>query len=307
MRVRTRSLTTLTAGLLALAVVAAACGKDKTSTGSEGGAQKGTLTVGSTNFTENTIVANIYAGALRTDGWTVNVRPNLGSREVVAPALQRGDIDLYPGYAATDLEFWNNNAGQATSDAKATVDKLKAALAPKNLTALDPAPAVDQNAFAVTQATADKYKLKKLSDVTAVAGQLTLGGPSECPTRPFCAKGLEDKYGIKFKSFKPLDAGGPLTKTALRNGDIDVALLFSSDSKGFVLLEDDKKLQNADAVVPVIRTDKATDDVKTVLNKVSAALTTDDLSALNERANVNKEDPDKVAESWLSSHGFAKK
>src|SRR5436853_318611 len=155
-------------------------------------------------------------------------------------------------------------AGQATSDAKATADKLKAALASKNLTALDPAPAVDQNAFGVTQATADKYKLKKLSDLTAVAGQLTLGGPSECPTRPFCAKGLEDKYGIKFKSFKALDAGAPLTKTALKNGDIDVGLLFTSDAKGFVLLEDDKKLQNADAVVPIVKSDKVNESARTV-------------------------------------------
>jgi osmoprotectant transport system substrate-binding protein len=306
MRARTRSLTTLTAGLLALAVVATACGSDKKSTASSG-APKGTLTVGAFNFTESAILSNIYAGALRADSWTVNVRANLGSREVVAPALQRGDIDLYLGYAATDLEFYNNNAGQATPDAKQTVEKLKAVLAPKNVTALDPAPAVDQNAFGVTQATADKFKLKKLSDLTAVAGQVTLGGPSECPTRPFCAKGLEDKYGIKFKAFKALDAGGPLTKAALRNGDIDVGLLFSSDAKGFVLLDDDKKLQNADAVVPIIRTDKATDDVKTVLDKVSAALTTDDLSGLNDRANVNKEDPDVIAQSWLTQHGFVKK
>ena len=139
------------------------------------------------------------------------------------------------------------------------------------------------------------------------AGQLTLGGPPECPTRPFCQKGLEDKYGIKFKSFKALDAGGPTTKAALRNGDIDVGLLFSSDAKGFLLLDDDKKLQNADAIVPVLRTDKATDDIKTRLNKVSAALTSDDLSTLNDRANVNKEDPDVIAQSWLSQHGFAKK
>ena len=140
-----------------------------------------------------------------------------------------------------------------------------------------------------------------------MAPQLTLGGPPECPTRPFCAKGLEDKYGIKFKAFKALDAGGPLTKTALKNGDIDVGLLFTSDAKGFVLLEDDKKLQNADAVVPIVKSDKVNESARTVMNNVSAKLTSDALSDLNDRVNVNKEDPDVVAQSWLSQHGFAKK
>ena len=301
---QTKPTRALAIGLVALALVATACGDDDDS-GS--GTQKGTVTIGSTNFTEATIVAHMYAGALQSEGYTANVRASLGSREVVAPALQRGDIDLYPGYAATDLEFWNNNAGQATADAKVTTDRLRTALAPKGLTALDPAPAVDQNAFAVTQATADRLRIRKLSDVTAVASQLTLGGPSECPTRPFCAKGLEDKYGIKFKAFRALDAGGPLTKAALRNGDIDVALLFTSDSKGFLLLEDDKGLQNADNIVPIIRNQVATDDVRSILNKVSAALKTDDLSAINERANVNKDDPEALAKEWLTSHGFAKK
>ncbi|MFN2504549.1 MAG: glycine betaine ABC transporter substrate-binding protein [Acidimicrobiales bacterium] len=295
----------LIAGLVGLALVTAACGSDDDDT-TEGATQggKGSLTIGSTNFTENVILAHIYGGALRSDGFTVTVRPNLGSRELVAPALDRGELDLYIGYAATELEFYNNSAGQATPNAKETVEKLRAQIQGKGLTALEPSSAVDQNAFGITQATADRLKLKKLSDVPPVAGDLTLGGPSECPTRPFCAKGLEDKYGIRFKSFRPLDAGGPLTKGALRSGEIDVGLLLSSDAKGFVLLEDDKGLQNADNVVPVIRTDKATPEVRTVLDKVSAALTTEELSALNERANVDKDDPDAVAQDWLKENGF---
>lgn len=294
--------------LLALALVATACGSDDdTSTSTGGGEQKGTINIGAFNFPESAILSNIYAGALRNDGFTVNVRANLGSREIVGPALQKGEIDTYIGYAATDLEFWNNNAGQATPDAQETVAKLNTVLAPKGLTALTPALAVDQNTFAVTQATADRLRVRRLSDLTPIAGQLTLGGPPECPTRPFCAKGLEDRYGITFRGFKALDAGGPLTKTALRNGDIDVGLLFTSDSKGFVLLEDDKKLQNADAVVPIIKTDKIDDEARTVMNNVSAKLTTDALSDLNERVNVNKEDPDAVAQTWLSQNGFGRR
>lgn len=307
---QTKSFRALAAGLAALAVAATACGSDDDS-GAGSGAQKGTVTIGAFGFAESAIVANIYAGALRNEGYTVNVRPNLGTREVVEPALERGEIDLYPGYAATELEFVNKAAGEATGDAKATVDKLKARLDAKGLTALEPSPAIDQNAFAVTKATADRLKLTKLSDLTAVAGQLTLGGPPECPTRPFCAAGLESKYGIKFKAFKALDAGGPLSKNALANGDVDVALIFSSDgaipARNFVVLDDDRKLQNADNIVPVIRKQVATSDVAAILNKVSAALTTADLAGLNKRADIDKEDPDVLAKDWLSKHGFAKK
>lgn len=300
----TRRTRLLAIPLLALALVASACGGDDDD-GEVPAQPKGSVTFGAFNFPESAILSHIYAGALRDDGFTATVRENLGSREVVAPALEKGDIDAYLGYAATDLEFYNNAAGQATADAKETVDKLNAVLDPKGLLALEPSPAVDQNAFGVTQATADKYKLTKLSDLEAVAGELRLGGPPECPVRPFCAKGLEDTYKVKFKEFKALDAGGPLTKTALRDGDIEVGLLFTSDAKGFVLLEDDKKLQNADAVVPIVKADKVLEAARAIMNDVSAQLTSDDLSELNERVNVGKEDPDVVAESWLSEHGFS--
>ena len=241
------------------------------------------ITIGAFNFPESAILSNIYGGALRDSGFAVKFRTNLGSREIVGPALQDGSIDVYLGYAATDLEFWNDNAGQATSDVVETLSRLNDVLQPRSLLALDPAQAVNQNTFAVMQATADRLRITKLSDLTPLASQLTLGGPPECPTRPFCAKGLETRYGIRFKSFTALDAGGPLTKAALRNGDIDVALLFTSDATGFVLLEDDRQLQNADAVVPVVRPEKVDDRARSVMNDVSAKLTTESLSELNQR------------------------
>ncbi|MDQ4097268.1 MAG: ABC transporter substrate-binding protein [Actinomycetota bacterium] len=309
---RTRPFRTLAAVLAGVALLAAACGDDDddqtTSEGGQGG-QKGTVTIGAFNFPESAILANIYAGALRSDGYTVNVRPNLGTREVVEPALERGEIDMYPGYAATELEFINKAAGEATPDARETVNKLNGRLSSKGLVALEPSPAVNQNAFAVTKATADRLRLTKLSDLAPIGDQLTLGGPPECPTRPFCQPGLESRYGIRFRAFKALDAGGALSKNALANGDVDVALIFSSDgaipARNFVVLEDDKKLQNADNVVPVLRQQAATDEVRTILNRVSAALTTADLTDLNKRADVDKEDPDVLASDWLSKHGFA--
>ena len=265
----------------------------------------GGITFGAFNFPESAILSNIYGGALRESGFAIKFRTNIGSREVVGPALEHGDIDIYLGYAATDLEFWNNNAGQATPDAAETVSRLNDVLQPKGLLALDPARAVNQNTFAVTQATADRLRITKLSDLAPLASQLSLGGPPECPTRPFCAKGLEARYGIRFGSFKALDAGGPLTKTALRNGEIDVALLFTSDATGFVLLEDDKQLQNADAVVAVIRPAAVDERARSVMNAVSAALTTESLSELNERVHNTGGDTNVVAQTWLRQNGFA--
>ena len=292
-----------------LALLMAGCGDDTDE--ETGGGQVDTLTIGAFNFSESAILAAIYEGALEAEDHTVTVRPNLGNREVVAPALERGEIDLYPGYAATELEFYNKGAGEASPDVEATVERLRAVLEPRGLTALDPSPAIDANAFAVTKETADRYNLKTLSDLAPVAGELVLGGPPECPTRPFCALGLEQTYGIRFREFKQLDAGGPLSKTALERGDVDVALIFSSDgaipARNFVVLEDDKKLQNADNVVPIISSDAATDDVRQVLNRVSAALTTADLTEMNKRAEIDKEDPSVLAAEWLREHGFTRR
>lgn len=293
--------------LAGLALIASACGS------SGGGSPAGTtksITVAGFNFNESSILANIYGKALAAKGYTVNYKLNLGSREVVEPALEHGDIDLYPGYAATELEFLNHGKGEATGDPAATVTKLNTYLGPKKLDALTASPASDGNAFAVTKKTADQYNLKKLSDLAPIAGKLTLGGPAECPTRPFCQAGLVKTYGLNFKGFKPLDAGGPLTKTALSNGDIDVGLVFSSDggivAKNFVVLQDDKQLEAADNIVPIIRQSAENQEVKDLLNKIDAALTLDDLTAMNKAADIDKQDPDAIAQKWLKDHSFVK-
>jgi len=146
------------------------------------------------------------------------------------------------------------------------------------------------------------------SGTTPIASQMTLGGPAECPTRPFCQAGLVRVYGLHFKAFKPLDAGGPLTKAALDGGAIDLGLIFSSDSAystgKYVQLQDDKHLQNADNVVPLIKTSKATPDVTALLNEIDGKLTTQDLIALNKSSDVDKQDPDVIAKKWLTDHGY---
>ena len=293
------------AALAALAILAAACG----STGTSGGTtNKGTLTIAGFDFAESSILGQLYGQELAHNGYTVNYKARLGKREVVAPAIKAGQIDMYPGYAATDLEYYNSAAGEATGDVTATVQKLNARLQPLGLEALTPSPAVDQNAFAVTKATATQYKLSKLSDLAAVGSQLVLGAGPECPTRPFCQPGLEKTYGIHFKSFKALDTDGPLTRAALANNTIQVGLVFSSDSDlnklGLVVLQDDKHLENADNVVPIIRTKVATNDAKSILNKVSSNLTTAQLVTLNGQVELLHQDADAVARAYLQQHNY---
>jgi osmoprotectant transport system substrate-binding protein len=293
----------LVVAIVAATFVLAACGGSSSSTGTT---NKGTITVAGFNFSESSILANIYGKALAKKGWTVKYKLNLGAREVVEPALEKGDIDLYPGYAATETVFLK---GTATADATQTVATLNGLLAAKNLKALTPATAQDENAFVMTAAGAAKFgNPTKLSDLVAKNGTVVLGGPPECPTRPFCEKGLMDKYGLQFKSFKALDAGGPLTKAALDHGDVDLGLIFSSDgaikSKGYVALADDKGLQNADNVTPIVRTATVTSDAQAVLNDISSKLTTAELANLNKQVDIDKSDPDQVAQTWLTSNGY---
>ncbi len=299
----------LGASMVALALVTTSCG----STGgpSSSASPKGTVTVASFNFSESIILAHIYGGALKNKGYTVVYRDKLGNREIVEPALENGQIDLYPGYAATDLTFVEKKQGVAAdagTDALANVQKLNSVLSSKGVKALDPSPAVDQNAFAVTKAEADQNHLVKLSDVSAVASGWTLGGPPECPQRPFCQQGLISTYGLHFKAFKALDAGGPLTYAAFKSGAINIGLVFSSDggisANNLVVLDDDKHLQQADNIVPLIRTAVANSEVSALLNSIDAKLNTPDLTAMNKSADIDKQDPADLAATWLKNHGF---
>jgi osmoprotectant transport system substrate-binding protein len=284
-------------------MVVGACGSTNTPATS-----KGTITIAGFNFPESSILAELYGQALAHSGYTINYKLNLGNRELVSAALTSGQVDLYPGYAATDLEFYNKGAGEATGDAVATTAKLNTHLATLSLVALTPSAAVDQNAFAVTKDTASKFNLTKLSDLAAIGNQLVLGGPPECHTRPFCQPGLQTMYGITFKDFKALDADGPLTRAALKNNSIQVGLVFSSDADlnalGLVVLQDDKHLENADNVVPIMRTAVATDAVKTILNTIDAKLTTADLVTMNQQVSLLHQDADAVALAYLQRNNY---
>jgi osmoprotectant transport system substrate-binding protein len=298
------------AAAVCLALALAACGGGGNDALKNEGSSSGggaTVTVGSTNFSEQLILAQMYAAVLKKAGVNVDTRLNLGSREVVFPALVKGDIDLLPEYNGSVLSYLDKNATQTTSD------EVNTALAPKldakGLVALDQSPAEDKDGWAVTKATADKYGLAKVSDLKGKASQLVVGGPPELKTRPAGLPGLKKVYGIEdFKEFKALDAGGPLTISALNKGNIDVGRVFTTQGAiaryGWVLLQEDKPLEPAQNIVPIGRKDAMTDQVKQALNGLAAKITTGELTKLNKQVDIDKDDPETVANDWLTSQGL---
>lgn len=304
---RRRRIAALGATLVALSLLVSACGsgEDDENVGDSGGESKGSITVGSDSFPEAQIVGEMYALVLEDAGYDVERQLNLDSREVRLPAMENGDVDVAPEYLASLLSVLDPEA-TPSGDPAEVAGLLEPLLAEKNLEVLDYSNAVDTNAFVVTQETADEFGLTTMSDLGEVAADLVLGAPEECPDRPFCLPGLKETYGAEFASFEPLEYGAA-TAQALSAGAIDVALLFSTDplieENGFVLLEDDQQLQAADNITPLVTSDVAA-DVASILNPVSAALTTDEMTALNARVAIDAEDPADVAKEFLEANGL---
>lgn len=287
---------------LAVALVASACGGTGGSTDGE------PITVSSFNFNESVIVAEIYAQALERADYTVERSMNLGNREVVKPALESGEIDLVPEYIGTISSFLG---GSPTADSQASWEEAKGLYEELGVTLLAFSPAQDKNAYVVTAETASGNGLTTLSDLSAVAAEFRFGGPPECPEREFCLQGLETVYGLEFAEFVPLDAAGPITIAALEGGDVDIALLFSSQGviaeKGWVVLEDDMGLQPAENLVPAIRqavVDEYGEDLTNLLDEVSEKIEQEALIEMNKRADIDGEDPAVIAGEWLDENGY---
>lgn len=266
------------------------------------GGSGGTIVVGSANFPESELLMDIYAGALEAKGVTVQTKPNIGSRETYIPALQDGSIDLVPEYTGV-LDQYFNKAAKA-KDSEGVYAELKASL-PPTLMVLDKSAAEDKDAVVVSKETADKYSLKTIADLAPVAKDLILGGPPEWKTRESGVPGLQKVYGLTFKEFKALDAGGPLTVQALKNGQIQAANLFTTDpnipANGFIALEDPKSFFAAENVVPLITKSKVNDTISTTLNAVSAKLDTPTLARLVKEVVIDKKDAEDVADAFLKS------
>jgi osmoprotectant transport system substrate-binding protein len=268
------------------------------------------ITVGSFDFAESELLAEIYSQALEAHRYPVHRAFGLGPREFVAPALSRGLLELVPEYAGTALQFLSLGTATALVDTASTYDALMHTIDGRHLTALMPSPAQNANTFVVTSEVASRLGLHDLSDVAKVAPELRLGGPPECPTRPACLLGLRQTYGLEFKEFVALDAGGPITRQALRDGDVDMALLFTTDpaitSDGLVQLVDDRRLQPAENITPLLRTEVVErwgPDLVALLDLVSSHLTTDDLRLLNAQV-VGGATTATVAAGWLRAQGL---
>jgi osmoprotectant transport system substrate-binding protein len=302
------------AGLaLALACTACTAGRSPPGPASAGDAGPAVITVGSFDFPESVLLAYLYAGALSARGYPVRVRPDLGSRELVEPALMTGLVQLVPEYTGSALEFVSLGRAHATASVAATASALASWMGARGIVTAHPAAAQDANAIVVTAATAARYRLRTISDLARAAPGLVFGGPPECPERPDCLPGLRLAYGLRFRAFAALDAGGPLTRQALESGDIGVALLFTTDpaigAQHLVVLADNHDLQSAENVVPVLRRDTAErygPGLFAALDAVSARLATAALTALDAQVELNGQDPRLVAGRWLEDQGLTR-
>ena len=301
------------AACLALTVACAACttASSQAPTARGPGSGSAVITIGSFDFPESTLLAYLYADVLAGKGYPVRVLPNLGTRELVAPALMVGLVQLVPEYTGSALEFASLGRVHATASVATTASALAASMASRGLVTGRPAAAQDGNAIVVTAATAARYRLRTISDLARVAPRLVFGGPPECPERPYCLPGLRLTYGLRFREFVPLDAGGPLTLQALAAGDIDVALLFTTDpairARHLVVLADNQELQPAENIVPVLR--RATvhrfgPGLLAALNALSARLSGAALADLNAQMGPGGRAPRVVAERWARAQGL---
>ena len=247
---------------------------------------------------------------LEANGYTVEQVAVGGFRDVLLAAYDNGEVNLSAEYAAAMLEFLNDGAGEATGDADETVELLQAQLDELGLVALEPAPAVDTNAFVVTSETAEAEGYENISDLPADGAGIRLGAPQDCESNPFCLPGLERVYGIDLSSgFTPLETS--LVADALAAGEVEVGVLFSTSGRiadeGWVLLEDDQEMLAADNVTPVISDELADaygDDLVELLNEISAAIDTDTLTELNKRFDIDKEDAADIAADFIEEAGL---
>lgn len=311
---RIRSVIKARGGAVALLAVAAA---GSLALGlSSCGAVDGGILIGTTNFTESRVLGTMYQLVLAANGIDAQVK-ELTTREIVEPALEKNQLQVTPEYLGTFTEYLNvkkngpNAPALASSDVQRTYAAAQQLAGPQGLTVLTPSKAQDQNAFAITPGYQKQSGLKTLSQLGTYSQThpVTLGAGPDCPTRPYCEPGLVQTYGIKFAGFLALDSGGPLTIQALLQNKIQVGLVFSSQGSiatyDLTVLDDDKHLQTADNITPVINTSVAGNQALVgALNRLSAVLTTQDLIQLNAAVDIQRQDPKVVAGDYLRSKGL---
>ncbi len=262
------------------------------------------LRMASYDFRENQTLAEVYAEGARRAGIPVTVEHGIGTREIVSPALEQGLVDAVIDYTGTALAFARPDAGPEPRTAEEVHAALERTLFTRGITVLAAAEAQDQNGFAVTRAFAGENDVTTLSDLSPIAGELSFGGPPECPERPFCLLGLREVYGLEFAEVRAMPSRSA-TAEALRAGQIDVGMLETTDPRlalaSLILLTDDRGLQPHENVVPLVRTDAVErwgKELRTALDQVSARLTTDDLIQLNRAVEVEGLTSAEAAARW---------
>ncbi|MFC9560147.1 ABC transporter substrate-binding protein [Agromyces sp. NPDC056965] len=295
--------------LLALAAVAVgatvalagcASGDPLDSGSSTDGASSETIVVGSQDYYSNEIIAEIYAQALEANGFTVELQPRIGQREVYIPEIEAGEIDVFPEYTGNLLQYYVPDTTATTSED--VYAELETSL-PDGLRVLDQSPATDQDSYNVTKEFSEANGVTSLADLAKVTTPLTLGGNSELETRPYGPTGLKEVYGVDV-AFTPIeDSGGPLTLKALVDDQVQLVNIYSADpnikANDLVTLEDPEGLFLASHVVPVV-SEKVTDEMADVINTVSEALTAEDLVALNALSVDEQQSADQIAKDWLA-------
>ncbi|CAL2068427.1 ABC transporter substrate-binding protein [Streptomyces sp. TR1341] len=274
------------------------------------------LTIGSAGFTESDLLAQMYAQLLNRAGYKTSIL-TVSNRELYEPALESGQIDVVPEFAATFADWLNarihgtDAKPVGSPDLDTTMDALRALAAPRGLTVLPPGRAVDQNAFAVSADYAREHRLKTLSDLGASGLRVRLAAGDECVQRPYCAPGLRQEYGIDVTGVDPKGVGTTPAKRAVQQGRDQMVLTTTTDATldqfGLVLLADDRHLQNADYVVPVVNRARAGGaGVTKALGRLNDVLTTSDLADLNEQVDNWRRLPADVARAYLRDKGLLK-
>lgn len=268
------------------------------------------VVVGSFNFPESRLLAEIYAGALEQSGLKVDRQLDLGPRELVAPALRQGLVDIVPEYLGSALDYADSGSATDRANSDAVRLALEAAVRPWGVQVLQPAAAQNQNALAVTRVASDSFGLRKVSDLAPRAGSLTFTGPAECAKRPQCLPGLAEVYGIHFGNFVVYDTEAQRV-AALAQRLADVALLFTTDGYAatgdYVMLDDDRHLQPVENIVPLVSgraNSRWGGAIATALNGVSGRLSSEALTFLNWRVAVAGRDPATEARGWLQRQGL---
>ncbi|WP_030013343.1 MULTISPECIES: ABC transporter substrate-binding protein [Micrococcales] len=268
---------------------------------------RGTIVVGSADFVESQIIAEIYAAALNHAGHRAETNPAIGAREAYIGAVTQGSVSLVPDYSGNLLQYFDKKSTAST--AEDIMAGLKTAV-PQGLEVLQPSPAEDKDALVVTRDVAAKYGLSSLVDLGKVCSNITLAGPPEFQERSYGLPGLKDKYGCVPGKFSPInDSGGPLTVKALLDDQVQVADIFTTtpaiEKNDLVVLEDPKNNFVAQQVIPLIRGDQVPQTARDVINKVSRSLTTEDLIGLNDRVSGDeKASTVQAAKDWTEKKGL---